>query len=146
MNLAQGDQRPRLLAIGGAELPQESLSIAFDRAAGILLGEAEVETAPTISARKPVDSSAESVNQPRNATKGFRTKDGQARLIGVLSWHQNILTIGLVIKGKMRPCCGSALGVPVWRVSSPSRVALSLNQSRTPFVPIGGLLVGMRKL
>ena len=49
MSLAQGDQRPRLLAIGGAELPQESLSIAFDSAAGILLREAEVETAPAIS-------------------------------------------------------------------------------------------------
>jgi hypothetical protein len=49
MNLAQGDQRPRPLACGGSELPQESLSIAFDRADGILLGEAEVETAPAIS-------------------------------------------------------------------------------------------------
>jgi len=49
MNLAQGDQRPRLLAGGGSELPQESLSIAFDCAAGILFGESEVETPPAIS-------------------------------------------------------------------------------------------------
>jgi hypothetical protein len=32
------------------------------------------------------------VNQPWNASKGFRTKDVQSRFFGVLSWHQNILT------------------------------------------------------
>lgn len=92
MNLAHRDQGPRLLADGGAELAQERRSVAFDGAAGIVFGESEVERVSPVSAGKSADSRAESVNQPWNASKGFRTKDVQSRFFGALSWHQNILT------------------------------------------------------
>ena len=92
MNLTQRDQRPRLLADGGAEPLQKGHPVAFDGGSGILFRESEVEGIPTIRARRTAKSGAESMNQPGNASEGFRMKNGQSRLCGRLNGHQNILT------------------------------------------------------
>ena len=91
MNLAHRDQGPRLLADGGAELAQERRSVAFDGAAGIVFGESEVERVSPVGAGKSADSRAESVNQPWNASKGFRTKNSRARFFVSLDGHHDIL-------------------------------------------------------
>ena len=92
MNLAQSDERPLAFASGGTELRYQSRSVAFDCAARVLLGESEIEGVPAISAGESAESRAESMNQPRNASERFRTKDGQSRLVNTLL-HQNILEL-----------------------------------------------------
>jgi hypothetical protein len=102
VNLAQGDEGPRLVTARGTELLQESRSIAFDQTARVLLGESEIESVAAINAGEPAESGAESMNQPWNASEGFRTKDGQSSFVRTLGGHQNILTIKATAPGKMR--------------------------------------------
>jgi hypothetical protein len=68
VNLTQSNQRPFLLAAASAKLLQESRSVAFDRAAGILFGESKVESVSPESPRKSANSRTESMNQPWNAS------------------------------------------------------------------------------
>ena len=76
MNLPQTNKRPRFLTADSAKLPQQGLSIAFYCAAGVLLGETEIECLSPINAGEPGGARAESMSQPRNARENFRTKDG----------------------------------------------------------------------
>jgi hypothetical protein len=87
VNLAQSNQRRFLSAAASAEFLQEGSSVAFDRAAGILFSESEIERVSPISTGKSANSHAESMNQPRNASHVFRTKDGQSSLINILDGH-----------------------------------------------------------
>ncbi len=93
MNLAQSNQRPFLLAATSTKFLQEGSTIAFDRTAGILFGESEVERGSPICAGKSPDPRAESMNEPWNASQVFGTKDGQSSFVGTLDGHSNILTI-----------------------------------------------------
>jgi len=78
MNLAQGNERPRLLVAGGPDFHQESCSIALDDAVRVLLGKSEIESISPVSSGKSAGPRAETVNQPGNASQGFRAKDGES--------------------------------------------------------------------
>jgi hypothetical protein len=91
MNLSQGDERPQLLAAGGAELHQERRSIAFDCAARVLFGESEIERLSPVDAGKTSGSRAETVNQPGNPNQRLGLQDRESRFVELLS-HQPILT------------------------------------------------------
>jgi len=93
MNLAKSDQGPFLLAVASAKFLQECRSVAFDCAARILFSKSQVERVSAVSAGKSANSRAESMNQPRNASQVFRTKNGQSSFVRILDRHPNILTI-----------------------------------------------------
>jgi hypothetical protein len=75
-----------------ADLLQEGRSITFDRAAGVLLGESEIEGVAAIGAGRSGESGAESMNQPGNASEVFTTENRKSRFTSTLNWHPNILT------------------------------------------------------
>ena len=102
MNLAEGNEWPRLPVAAGAELVQESRSIAFDFAARILLSKSQIEDVAPVDTRKSAGSRAESVNQPGKADEGFRTKYSKSSLAGTLGWHHNILTIKTSPRANLR--------------------------------------------
>lgn len=62
MNLAQGDERPRLLTADGPEFQQERCSIACDDVALVLLGKSEIESTSPVRAGKPAGSCTETMN------------------------------------------------------------------------------------
>jgi hypothetical protein len=93
MGLSSGDEGPRLSAVHGSKLVQESRPVAFDFAARILLGEPEIESVPGINIRKSAGSRAESMDQPRKPVKRFRPKNKRSSFVAALGWHQTILTI-----------------------------------------------------
>jgi hypothetical protein len=93
VNLAKSDQGPFLLAVASAKFLQECRSVAFDCAARILFSKSQVESVSPVNTGKPANSRAESMNQPRNASQVFRTKNGQSSFVGILDRHPNILTI-----------------------------------------------------
>lgn len=84
--------------IGSTYRLQEGSAVAFDGAAGIVLGVPEIQRVSSIRLRKATLASAESVDQPRDLSEIFCTKYfWLLSLIGCwsgLDGHWNILNEG----------------------------------------------------
>src|SRR5580704_11122967 len=113
MNLAQSDNGPWLLAADGTELRQESCAVAFDCAARVLFSKSKIEGVAAIRAGESTGSRAESMNQPWNPSKNFRTQNIRSSLLCTLGWHQTILTIPATVPQRRRSASVSARIIPV---------------------------------
>ena len=80
MNLTDRNQRPRASPGDSSELAQEFCPIVLDCGWGILRGEAEIQSSPSVNFGKSCWPSAEAVNEPRNQLQRISLQDFELSL------------------------------------------------------------------
>ena len=75
MNLTDRNQRPGASPGDSSNLAQEFCPIVLHRGSRILLGEAEIQSSPSVNFGKSSRPRAEAVNQPRNWLQRISLQD-----------------------------------------------------------------------
>jgi hypothetical protein len=93
VNLAHSYERPLASLAHGSEVAQKSRPILFDRGAGVVLGKAQIQSAPAVNFGEASGPGAEAMNEPGNRLEGIGLKNFDFNLAGSLERHRNILAM-----------------------------------------------------
>ena len=91
MHLPQSDDWPCMSPIH-VEFFQESRTIAFDRRAGVLFREPEIQSVPAVYARRAAHARRKAVNEPGQTAEPIIGKNSDFRFDRGRGWHANYLT------------------------------------------------------
>src|SRR6266446_2933807 len=91
VNLAQGDERPTFAPLRYPNLVEEKLAVAFDGGAGVVFGEAEIESVSAVDAGNSAMAGGEGVNEPREIGQLFGMQELQFGFWDGLGRHDSII-------------------------------------------------------
>lgn len=75
MNLMQRDQRPGAALADGSKLLQKFLPILLNRGAGVLLGEAQIQSPPAVNCGESARPRAEAMDEPGSGLERIRLQN-----------------------------------------------------------------------